>query len=129
AKLAKFDGFRHGIDPALIREAIDRLVEKENRLRGELAQITQKPDEQTQLASLGRLRQAGPELSAALLSGPDELRRRIPTRLVKSVTYHKEDRNIEVVLVLPHPDVPLKLVAPDALRAPRTPEKRVLDGT
>jgi hypothetical protein len=126
-KLAKLDGFRHGIDPALIREAIDRLVEEENRLRGELAQLSRKSDEQVQVASIERLREVGPELSAALLSGPDELRRRILTRLVKSVTYLKEDRNIEVVLVLLHPDVPLKLVAPDDLRAPRAPEERVLD--
>ena len=40
-------------DPALIREAIDRLSEEE-RLRGEVAQIAQKPDEQTQLDSVGR---------------------------------------------------------------------------
>ncbi len=54
-------------------------------------------------------------LSAALLTGPDELRRRIFQRLVKGVTYRKEDRNIEIALVLPHPDVPLKLAAPDGL--------------
>jgi len=45
------------------------------------------PDERTQLASIARLRELGPELSAALLSGPDELRRRILSRLVKEVTY------------------------------------------
>ena len=39
---------------------------------------------------------------------------------MKSVTYLKEDRNIEVVLVLPHPNVPLRLVAPDNLSAPKT---------
>ena len=126
-KLSKLDGFRHGIDPALIREAIDRLSEEEDRLRGEVAQITQRSDEQTQLASVGRLREVGPELSAALLSGPDDLRRRILTRLVKSVTYLRENRNIEVVLVLPHPDVPLRLVAPDDLSAQRAPDGRVLD--
>jgi hypothetical protein len=27
------------------------------------------------------------------------------------VTYRKEDQNIEIALVLPHPDVPLKLAA------------------
>ncbi|HYT78276.1 MAG TPA: recombinase family protein [Actinomycetota bacterium] len=126
-KLPKLDGFRHGIDPALIRESIDRLSAEENRLREELAQITRNPEEQVQLASIGRLREAGPELSAALLSGPDELRRRILTRLVKSVTYLKENRDIEVVLVMPHPDVPLKLVAPDDLAAPIAPEERVRD--
>jgi hypothetical protein len=30
--------------------------------------------------------------------------------LVKEVTYLKEDRYIEVSLVLPHPDVPLRLM-------------------
>jgi hypothetical protein len=100
---------------------------EENRLREELAQITPKPDEQIQLASIGRLREVGPELTAALLSGPDELRRRILTRLVKSVTYLKENRNIEVVLVLPHPGVPLSLAAPDDLAPPSAPERRVLD--
>jgi len=61
------------------------------------------------------LREVGPELSAAL-SGPDELRRRILTRLVKSVTYLEENRNIELVPVLPHPDVPLRLTAPETCR-------------
>jgi hypothetical protein len=64
------------------------------------------PDERTQLASIARLRELGPELSAALLSGPDELRPRILSRLVKEVTFLKDDRNIEVTLVLPRPDVP-----------------------
>ncbi len=64
----------------------------------------------------------GPELSAALLRGPEELRRRILNRLVKDVTYLKEDRNIEITLVLPHPDVPLRLAAPDDLAAPGGPE-------
>jgi hypothetical protein len=68
-----------------------------------------------------------PELSAALLSGPEELRRRILRRLVKEVTYLKEDRNIEVTLVLPHPDVPLGLAAPDDFSAPGGPEERVAD--
>ncbi len=68
----------------------------------------------------------GPELSAVLLSGPDDIRRRILTRLVKSVTYLKENRNIEVVLVLPHPDVPLRLAAPD-VSAPGAPQGRVRD--
>ena len=126
-KLAKLDGFRHEIDPTLIREAIDRLSEEENRVREELAQITGRPDEQIQLASVGRLRESGPELTAALLSGPDELRRRILTRLVKSVTYLRETQNLEVVLILPHPDVPLRLAAPDDLAAPRAPEGHVLD--
>jgi hypothetical protein len=31
--------------------------------------------------------------------------------LVKEVTYLKDDRNIEVTLVLPHPDVPFRLAA------------------
>ena len=39
----------------------------------------------------------------------------------------KEDRNIEVTLVLPHPDVPLRLAAPDDLSAPGGPEERVPD--
>jgi hypothetical protein len=43
------------------------------------------------------------------------------------VTYLKETQDIEVILVLPHPDVPLKLAAPDDLAAPKTPEGRVLD--
>jgi hypothetical protein len=34
------------------------------------------------------------------------------TRLVKSVTYLMENQEIEVVLVLPHPDVPPKLAGP-----------------
>ncbi len=126
-KLAKLDGFRHGIDPILIREAIDRLTEGEKRLREELSQIARKPDEQVQLASIGRLREVGPELSAALFNGPDELRRRILTRLVKSVTYLKENRDIEVVLVLPHPDVPLRLAAPGDFAPSMAPEGRVLD--
>jgi site-specific DNA recombinase len=126
-KLAKLVGFRHGIDPRLIREAIDRLSEEEDRLREELVQITGKSDERTQLASIGRLREVGPELSAALLSGPDELRRRILTRLVKRVTYLKESRDIEVVLVLPHPDLPLRLAATDDLATPIPSEGRVRD--
>src|SRR6266540_4172850 len=65
--------------------------------------------------AVDRLREVGPELSAAL-SGPDELRRRILTRLVKSVTYLEENRNIELVPVLPHPDVPLRLTAPETCR-------------
>jgi len=85
------------------------------------------PDEQSLLTSVSRLREAGPELSAALLSGPEELRRRILSRLVKEVTYLKEDRNIEVTLVLPHPDVPLRLAAPGDLSAPGGPEERVPD--
>src|SRR5918995_1534789 len=68
-----------------------------------------------------------PELGSALLSGPEELRRRILSRLVKEVTYLKEDRNIEVALVLPHPNVPLRLAAPDDLSAPGGPEERVPD--
>ena len=39
--------------------------------------MSREPDEQSLLTSVSRLRQAGPELSAALLSGPEELRRRI----------------------------------------------------
>ena len=89
--------------------------------------MNREPDEQSLLTSVSRLREAGPELSAALLSGPEELRRRILSRLVKEVTYLKEDRNIEVTLVLPHPDVPLRLVAPDDLSAPGGPEERVPD--
>jgi hypothetical protein len=89
--------------------------------------MNQKPDEQIQLVSVSRLKDAGPELSAALLSGPDELRRRIFQRLVKTVTYGKEDRNIEIALVLPHPDVPLKLAAPDDLGGQGDSEERVLD--
>jgi hypothetical protein len=85
------------------------------------------PDEKSLLTSVSRLREAGPELSAALLSGPEELRRRILSRLVKEVTYLKEDRNIEVTLVLPHPDVPLRLAAPGDLSAPGGPEERVPD--
>jgi hypothetical protein len=54
-KLAKLDGLRHGIDPGLISEAIDRLSEDENRLRAELARINREPDEQSQLASVSRL--------------------------------------------------------------------------
>jgi hypothetical protein len=124
-KLAKLDGFIQGIDPTLIREAIDRLTEEENGLRQELTQMARKPSEEAHIASIGRLRERGPELTAALLSGPDELRRRILTRLVKQVTYLKESQNIEVVLVLPHPDVPLRLAAPDDLAAPSG--GRVLD--
>ena len=56
--------------------------------------MNREPDEQSLLTSVSRLRQAAPELSAALLSGPGELRRRILSRLVKEVTYLKEDRNI-----------------------------------
>jgi lactoylglutathione lyase len=126
-KLAKLDGLLHGIDPALISEAIDRLSENESRVRDELSRMIREPDEQNLLTSASRLRQAGPELSAALLSGPEELRRRILSRLVKEVTYLKEDRNIEVTLVLPHPDVPLRLAAPDDLSAPGGPEERVPD--
>lgn len=58
-KLAKLNGFRHGIDPTLIREAIDRLSEEENRWREELTQITRKPDEQVELGSVSRLREGG----------------------------------------------------------------------
>jgi hypothetical protein len=76
-KLAKLDGLRHGIDPALISGAIDRLSENESRVRDELSRMSREPDEQSLLTSVSRLRQAGPELSAALLSGPEELRRRI----------------------------------------------------
>jgi DNA invertase Pin-like site-specific DNA recombinase len=126
-KLAKLDGLRHGIDPALISEAIDRLSENESRVRDELSRMNPEPDEQSLLTSVSRLREAGPELSAALLSGPEELRRRILSRLVKEVRYLKEDRNIEVMLVLPHPDVPLRLAAPDDLSAPGRPEERVPD--
>jgi hypothetical protein len=43
------------------------------------------------------------------------------------VTYRKEDRKVEVALVLPHPDVPLKLAAPDDLTAPIPSDGRVLD--
>jgi len=43
------------------------------------------------------------------------------------VTYLKENRNVEVVLVLPHPDMPLRLASPDDLAAPKAPEGRVLD--
>jgi hypothetical protein len=39
----------------------------------------------------------------------------------------KEDRNIEVTVVLPHQDVPLRLAAPDDLSAPGGPEERVPD--
>ena len=46
---------------------------------------------------------------------------------MKSVMYLREDRNIEVVLVLPHPNVPLRLVAPDNLSAPKAAEARILD--
>lgn len=89
--------------------------------------MNREPDEQSLLTSVSRLREAGPELSAALLSGPVELRRRILSRLVTELTYLKEDRNIEVTLVLPYPDVPLRLAAPDDLSAPRGPEERVPD--
>lgn len=51
----------------------------------------------------------------------------ILTRLVKRLTYLKESRDIEVVLVLPHPDVPLRLAAPDDLAAPMPSGGRVLD--
>ena len=37
--------------------------------------MNREPDERTQLTSVSRLREAGPELSAALLSGPEELRK------------------------------------------------------
>jgi hypothetical protein len=47
--------------------------------------------------------------------------------LVKEVKYLRENRNIEVTLVLPHPDVPLRLAAPDNLYAPGGPEERVPD--
>jgi len=47
--------------------------------------------------------------------------------LVEEVTYLKEDRNIEVTLVLPHPDVPLRLAARDDHSAPGGPEERVPD--
>jgi hypothetical protein len=47
--------------------------------------------------------------------------------LVKEVTNLKEDRNIEVTLVLPHPDVPLRVAAPDDPFAPGRPEERVPD--
>jgi hypothetical protein len=70
---------------------------------------------------VSRLKEADPEPSAALLSGPEELRRRILSRLVKEVTYLKEDRSIEVTPVLPHPDVPLRLAAPGDLSAPEGP--------
>jgi site-specific DNA recombinase len=126
-KLAKLDGLGHGIDPAVIREAIDRLSEEEGRLREELALVDQRPEERARLASVVRLKEAGPELSAALLTGPDELRRSIFLRLVKRVTYRKGDRNIEIALVLPHPDVPLKLAAPDDLVGPDRSDVRVLD--
>lgn len=106
----------------------------ENRLRDKLARMNREPDERSQLASVSRLREVGPELSAALLSGPEELRRRILSRLVKEVTYlkedrniEKEDRNIEVTLVLPNPDVPLRLAAPDDLAAPEGPGGGVPD--
>jgi hypothetical protein len=85
------------------------------------------PNEQAQIASIGRLRESGPELSTALLSGPDELRRRILTRLVKSVTYLKETPGHRGGPVLPHPDVPLRLAASDDLAVPRAPEGNVLD--
>ena len=126
-KLAKLDGLGHGIDPSVIREAIDRLSDEEARLREELSRMDTKPEEQAQLTSICRLKDAGPEFSAALLSGPDQLRRRIFHRLVKGVTYLKEDRNIEIALVLPHPDLPLKLAAPDDLPAPSDSDGRVLD--
>ena len=126
-KLAKLDGLGHGIDPSVIKEAIDRLSAEEARLREELARLEGKPEEQAHLASLSRLKEAGPELTAALLAGPDELRRRIFQRLVKQVTYRKEDRNIEIALVLPHPDVPLRLAAPDDLTASDASSQRVLD--
>jgi hypothetical protein len=89
--------------------------------------MNRKPDEQIQLASVARLKEAGPELSAALLTGPDELRRRIFQRLVRSVTYRKEEWSVEIALVLPHPDMPLKLAAPDDLGGPEAPEQGVLD--
>jgi hypothetical protein len=69
--LAKRDGLGHGIDPAVIKEAIDRLSPKEDRLRDELARMSPKIEEQAQLTSISRLKAAGPELSAALLAGPD----------------------------------------------------------
>jgi len=59
-KLAKLDGLRHAIDPALIREAIDRLSENESRVRDELSRMNREPDEQSLLTSVSRLRQAGP---------------------------------------------------------------------
>jgi hypothetical protein len=104
-----------------ISEAIDRISENVSRVRDELSRMNREPDEQSLLTSMSRLRQAGPELSAALLSGPEQLRRRILSRLVKEVTYLKEDRNIEVTLILPHPDVPLRVAAPDDLSAPGGP--------
>jgi hypothetical protein len=67
-KLAKLDGLRHGIDPAAINEAIDRLSERASRRTG---------------------------ISRSL--GPA------------------------------HPDVPLRLAAPDDLSAPEGPEERVRD--
>jgi hypothetical protein len=68
-KLAKLDGLGHGIDPVVIKEAIDRLSGEEGRLREKLARMDRKPDEQVHLASVSRLKEAGPELSAALLTG------------------------------------------------------------
>jgi hypothetical protein len=47
--------------------------------------------------------------------------------LVKEVTYLKDDRNIEVTLVLPHPDVPFRLAAGDDLAAPEGFGERALD--
>ena len=48
-KLAKLDGLRHGIDPALIGEAIDRLSKNESRARDELSRMNREPDEQSLL--------------------------------------------------------------------------------
>jgi hypothetical protein len=59
-KLAKLDGLRHGIDPALISEAIDRLSENESRVRDELSRMSPEPDEQSLLTSVSRLTEAGP---------------------------------------------------------------------
>jgi len=47
--------------------------------------------------------------------------------LRRGTQYLKENHDIEVGLVLPNPDVPLRIAAPDDLAAPMAPERRVLD--
>lgn len=44
---------------------------------------------------------------------------------MKRVSYRKEDRKVEIALVLPHPDLPLQLAVPDGL--PGGPGGDVLD--
>jgi len=93
-----------GIDPQLVKEVVEELQEEEQDVRARLRRLDSSEAAARALVSIRRLREHADDIRQVLAAGDPQDQRKIFTRTVRSVTWHRNQESLELRLTLPDPE-------------------------